>query len=119
MSLINTQSLDADWEFFDAKTPVTYIPYDNATDANIDADKVEDIEALTQETTKEDFEYGQSIGVHQELRTWNLRASMMGNTIVTKHGKIVDEDGVEWVVIKCRLRSLKTRWNCLTYNLNG
>lgn len=116
---IDATTLDADWAYFEPKTLVSYIPYDNVTDSNIADDTVTGIEALIQEPTKEDYEYGQSVGVHQQLRVWNLRLSMLNGTVVTKHGKIVDDSGTEWVVIKTIRRTIGTRWNCLTYALEG
>lgn len=116
---LTAESIDADWEFFEPKTLVSYVPYDNATDANIGGETVTGIEALIEEPTKEDYQYGESTGVHQQLKVWNLRVSMMGGVKVTKNGKIVDGDGVEWVVIRSIKRTIGTRWKCLSYALEG
>jgi hypothetical protein len=114
-----TDTLDSHWTFFQPKVMVRYIPYANVTDDNPTAGTVEDIEALIEEPTKEDYEYGQSQGVHQQLRTWNLRLSLLLGVIVTKNGKIVEDDGTVWVIIRTVKRSLGTRWNCLCYALEG
>lgn len=114
-----TATLDAHWNFFQPKVLVSYVPYDNTTDANIGADTVEDIQAIVEQATKEDYEYGQSEGVHQQLKNWNLRLSMLEGVVVTKNGKIVDPDGKAWIVIKTEKKSFNTRWKCLCYALEG
>lgn len=112
-------TLDAHWEYFQPKVLVSYVPYAASSDSNPVGGTIEDIDALIEEPTKEDYEYGQSQGIHTQLRNWNLRASMMLGVPVTKNGRIVDEDDKVWVVMRCVNRSLKTRWNCLCYALEG
>lgn len=112
-------TLDSHWAFFQPKVLVSYVPYDAATDANIGAETVEDIEALIEEPTKEEYEYGQAQGIHQQLKVWNLRASLLLGVVVTKNGKIIDDDGKAWVVMTTIKRSFGTRWKCLCYALEG
>lgn len=111
--------IDADWENFAGVIAVSYTPYAAATDDNPAGGIITGIDALTEEPTKEEIEYGENMGAHHQYRWWNLRTSELSGTAVTKRGIITDPDGKQWCVIRCIKRSFGTRWKCFCFGVTG
>jgi hypothetical protein len=98
---------------------VSYLPYDNETDANLEGSKVEAIDALQEKQTKEEKDHGDLSTSYNRSRVYDLRVSHLLGTVVTRRGMILDSAGIQWIVTKVELKSFRTRWRCECYALNG
>ena len=124
MALVDADAIDGDWDFFEGVVKVSYVPYVNDDDGEEEANKVNNVDALQQQEDRFEEELASSdiaagAAVFRVLRTWNLRAYHMPGVQVTKRGVIREADGTEWVVIRCLLKSFKTRWLCECYRREG
>jgi hypothetical protein len=112
MPTLTTEIFDDLWNHLALKTQVSYIPYDTATDANVEADTVEEIDALVTEEEKKEVQLGDGAGIYTVTKWWFLRVASMNGVNVTKRGLIVDEDERQWAVEYAFKRTAGTRWAC-------
>ena len=112
MAMLETEDFDSLWDALAYKTCVSYIPYDTVTDANINAKKIAEIDALVTEEELKEIQLGGGAGYFTINKWWYLRAKHLADTKVTKRGLIVDSDGKQWAVDYCNFKTGKSRWAC-------
>ena len=112
--MLDFDFFDLAWESYDPKTSVSYIPYDTVTDAMVDADIVEGIDALITQERREEIQLGDGVAIFTVSKDWFLRVAHLGDTKVTKRGIIVDSEGLRWGVNWADKRTIGTRWACNT-----